>query len=655
MLQGISRLGAVGALLSFALVMAARADDWQPISPEELQMKSEPKAPAAAAIFLYRQIDRDDVISTEAIYSRIKILTDEGRKYANVEIPYLQGTNRISSLQARVIRPDGGIAEFDGTIYDKPLVKARGVKMMSKTFTLPGVEVGSIIEYRYRRSMPSGWAFNSRWLLSDELFTKRAVFSLRQAINLFLRWSWPLGLPPDTAPPARDHGLIRLETKDVPAFVTEEYMPPEDVMKYRVEFVYEADSSHQKEENDYWKEVGKRSNIRVERFARTNRELEQEVARLVQAGDSDEIKAHKLYARAQQIRNLSFERQATEQETEREKLAENRDADDVLEHGYADADGITWFLYGLLRAAKLDASIVLVATRDDNFFDRRLMNARELNTCVVAVSLGGSTVFLDPGVPFMPFGYLPWNETGVGGLRLDKDGGQWMVTPLRDSADSRVERKVTVKLTPSGTLEGKATVTYSGLEASWRRVSYRNEDATERRKFLEQDLEGDAATGVDVKLTNTPDWTSSEMPLVAEFDFRAEGWAAAAGRRSLMPVGLFGGSEKHKFEHSARVHPLYFMFRYQHRDELTIELPPGWQISSLPKARTADIKVASYNSSAQATNGTLSINRALVLNTIVVHQKFYDQIRDFYQAVRAGDEDQIVITPGAAPGVANKH
>ena len=469
MLQGFRLLGALAALLSLALTLPARAAEWQPISPDDLQLKREPKAPTAAAIYLYRQVDRNDDDSSESIYSRIKILTDEGRKHANVEIPYLKGASSIRGLQARVIRPDGGIVEFDGTVYEKPLVKARGVRMMSKSFTLPGVEVGSIIEYRYRRTMPYGWAFNSRWLLSDDLFTRHAVFSLRPADNLLLRWSWPLGLPPDTKPPAKERGLIRLETRDVPAFVTEEYMPPEDVMKFRVEFVYEGDDSDQKEEAAYWKAFGKRSNTNVQRFIKA-RALEQEVARLVQPGDSSETKARKLYARALQIRNLSFERAATEQETEREKLADNRDAGDVLEHGYAYADEVTWFFHGLLRAAKLDSSLVLVSTRDDNFFNPYLMNARDLNTCVVHVNLGDKSVYLDPGVPFMPFGYLPWSETAVKGLRLNADGGQWVNTTVPASAESRVERKAAMKL-ESGTLEGKVTVTYTGLEASWRRNS----------------------------------------------------------------------------------------------------------------------------------------------------------------------------------------
>jgi transglutaminase-like putative cysteine protease len=641
------RLVTLAALLSLALTMPARAADWLPVTPEELQMKSEPKAPKAAAIFLYRQVDRDDEDATETFYNRIKILTDEGREYANVEIPYTKGENTVRAVQARVIRPDGGIIEFDGTVYEKSLVKARGLRVNTKTFTLPNVEVGSIIEYRYRRQMRMGWVWDSRWLISADLFTRHAKFSLKPAENFLLRWSWPLGLPDGTKPPEKERGLIRLETRDVPAFVSEEFMPPEDVMKYRVEFVYEGEDSDQREEAAYWKAYGKRSNTFVQRFTKPTRALEEEVARLVQPGDSIEVKARKLYARAQQLRNLSFERQATEQEAQREKLADINDVDDVLKHGYGYGRDISWFFYGLLRAAKIESYLVLISTRDVKFFDPRMMNTGDLNNSVVLVNLGDGTVYCDPGVQFMPFAYLPWNETAVKGLRLDKDGGQWVTTTLPGRDDSRIERKAVMKL-ESGSLEGKVTVTYVGLEASWRRVSERNEDATERKKFLEDELEAVVPTGIEAKLTNTPDWTGSETPLVAEFEVSVPGWAAGAGSRALMPMGLFSRSEKHMFEHSARVHPVYFGFPYRHVDDITIELPQGWQTSAVPKARAIDINVTSYSSSAQATGGTLNIRREITLNTILVKVPHYPQLRDFYQAVRAGDEDQIVITPGAS-------
>src|SRR6202011_288167 len=91
-----SRLRSSG-LVSFLFVLTAIlnpnsgwATGFQPVLPDALKMSSEPKAPGAPAIILFRQVDRDDRGHTahEDVYFRIKVLSEEGRKYADIEIPF---------------------------------------------------------------------------------------------------------------------------------------------------------------------------------------------------------------------------------------------------------------------------------------------------------------------------------------------------------------------------------------------------------------------------------------------------------------------------------------------------------------------------------------------------------------------------------------
>jgi hypothetical protein len=636
-------------LAAWIAMGSARAEEWLAVAPEELQMKSDPKAPAAPAVYLYRQVDRDDTVPQETIYQRIKVLTDEGMKYADVQIPYLRGSEAIRFIQARTIRPDGTLINFDGEVYDKPIIKARGVKVQVKSFTLPDVQVGSIVEYRYHRIMTQGWVYNSRWLLSDELFTRHAKFSLTPSRDFALRWSWPMGLPPGTEPPKEERGAIRLETHDIPAFVTEEYMPPEDVVKYRVNFIYDADSGAS-DPTKYWKAYGKRRYREVESFIKDRRAMERAVAQIVTPDDSPAVKLRKIYNRTIQIRNVSFEARKPDLDAARDTAPDARDAEDVWTRGSGDATQITWLFLALVRAAGLEADPVLIPTRDLYFFSPKLMNPGELNSNAVIVKLGAGETYVDPGTPFTPFGLLPWHETAVSGLRLDKNGGDWVTTPKSIPSDSRIERKGTLRLANDASLEGKVTVSYTGLEASWRRWAERDEDATERQKFLEDDIKGDIPAGIEVKLLNTPDWTTPDVPLVAEYDLKVPGWAAPAGKRLLVPAGLFGSGEKHTFEHAARVHPLYFRYPYQHADDITVELPSGWQVSSAPRPRSSDLKVAAYTMAAEEANGALHLKRDLMLNILLADLKYYGALRGFFQTVRAGDEDQVIIAPGAAPG-----
>jgi hypothetical protein len=243
---------------------------------------------------------------------------------------------------------------------------------------------------------------------------------------------------------------------------------------------------------------------------------------------------------------------------------------------------------------------------------------------------------------------LMWPETGVTGLRLDKDGGTWIRTMIPDSSASQIARKADLTLSEIGDLEGKLTVTFSGLEAMWRRLDELHEDEAARKKFLEDEVKEYIPAASEVDLTNQPDWKSSNPPLVAEFKLKIPGWVSGAGRRALLPVGIFSASEKHVFEHADRVHPIYFQFPSQKEDDVTITLPSGWQVSGLPPAQNQDEKVVVYAMKAEGGQGTVHLSRKLALNLLLVDLKYYASLRDFFQLARTGDDEQIVLQPGTA-------
>ena len=153
------------------------------------------------------------------------------------------------------------------------------------------------------------------------------------------------------------------------------------------------------------------------------------------------MKLHKIYARTQQVRNLTFEPEKSETELKREKQKENKNVEDVWKNQYGEGAEITWLFLGLVRAAGFEAYPVYVSSRNLYFFDPALMNPNQLNETVVLVkSEGKEELYFDPGMAFTPYGYLPWGETSVKGLRLDKEGGSWVTTSLPSSADSVVHR-----------------------------------------------------------------------------------------------------------------------------------------------------------------------------------------------------------------------
>ena len=112
-------------------------------------------------------------------YVRIKIFTQEGANEADVEIPFNKQQVNIMDIRGRTIHPDGSIVNFEGKPFEKTIVKASGFKYLAKTFTLPDVHPGSIIEYRYREQSDPNYYVNESWTITGHLYTRDAHFVIR--------------------------------------------------------------------------------------------------------------------------------------------------------------------------------------------------------------------------------------------------------------------------------------------------------------------------------------------------------------------------------------------------------------------------------------------------------------------------------------------
>ncbi len=645
-------LSLILAVANYCPVKVLAGGGFQPPNPEELKMTSEPLAPGAPAVILYRQVDRDDNGQTthEDDYIRIKILTEEGRKYADVEVPFYKESEDIVNIRARTIHPDGSIINFDGKVYEKTIEKGRSSHYLAKTFTLQDVEAGSIIEYYFTYDMREHYVYDSHWILSSDLFTKSARFSLKPYSAYYstmqLRWTWH-DLPTGSVPKQGPDRIVRMEAVNIPAFQMEDFMPPANELKSRVDFIY-TEELPENNLDKFWKNVGRKRNGQLEGFVGKRKAMEEAVAQIVSPNDPPEVKLRKIYDRVQQIRNKSYELRKSEQEVKREKEKPVENVEDLWKRGYGNGMQLTWLYLALVRAAGFEAYGCWVSGRREYFFSPNTMEPGKLDSNVVLVKLNGKDLYFDPGAEFTPFGLLQWPETGVVGLRLDKDGGTWIQTTLPAASESHMERKADLKLTDTGDLEGKLTVTYTGLEAMYHRLDVRHADDVTRKKFLEDRLQFQVAAAIEAELLNHPDWSGSETPLIADFDLKIPGWAANAGKRAVLPAAIFTEVEKHIFEHANRVHPIYFEYPYEKLDDITIELPPGWSVNSVPPAQAKDGHVIAYEMKVENGKDTLHLTRKLTVDFLMLEPKYYGALRNFFQAVRTGDEEQIVLQPGSA-------
>ena len=133
------------AALSPILVFA----QFQQPTDEELKMTSDPKAPGAAAVYLDIEEIANDPMHYQSYYARIKVLSEKGKELATVNLPYLKGQDKITDIKGRTIQPDGTVIPLTVKAEDLMVAKNGDEQIGKKVFTLPSVEVGSILEYSY--------------------------------------------------------------------------------------------------------------------------------------------------------------------------------------------------------------------------------------------------------------------------------------------------------------------------------------------------------------------------------------------------------------------------------------------------------------------------------------------------------------------------
>jgi hypothetical protein len=627
-------------------------DTWEPIPKEDLALKDNPGEPGSAAMILERQIYTDDEKRLQTEWIRIKIFTEAGRAYADVQIPYIGRSTSIEAIRGRTVRADGTVIPFNGTIFDNVLVKYRRFRYDTKIFTLPGVEAGSVIEYaytmRWKEKLPDyvrnpgsfffteGWTIPSTtWTLQQGLFTRHAIFISRPVKNG--RLAWTKVRIKEEGPSTRPDGAVRMEVADVHALEEEDYMLPESVLTSRVHLYYEVGFV-----GNYWREWGKTRAQMAEKYIEKTKFLEREANTIAPPADPPESRLKKLYARAQQIRNLSYEDNKTEKEFKRENLADNKSADDIYRRGYGYGNEVNLFFTALLRSAGFDASIVEVTSRDSAIFDPIVPDANQLNSMVVQVRLNGKSLYFDPATRFCPFGLLPWYEANTGGVRWDKTGGETVQVP-GDDESSAVDRTAELKLQADGMLDGSLKVEFTRQEAMNLRWSAMDADEAGKKKLIGGKLKEWLPTGTAVDIDSIGPWDDGEQPLRVQCHIHGARLGIISTNRMLLPISVFQAGDHTLLPQVYRRGPVYFPFGQSGIDKITISIPPGFRVEAVPTDADYDSPVGIFHFKRTIDKGRVQLERSTVRSGYYFRLESYKALREYYDELRQKDAENVVL------------
>jgi len=583
----------VFSITAAAAGIAAQDNKWRPIGAAEIsgtRPTVEADADAEALLWEVRIDDSDPSELALQHYVRIKIFTERGReKHSKLDVPFTKGL-KIKDLAARVIKADGSIVEVKKEeIFEREIIRASGIKVKAKSFAVPNIEPGVIVEYRYKEVFNDASARGMRLHFQRDIPIQRIAYYYKpwsKTEPLYQSYNFT-----DTKFAKDKDGYWLAVRSNVPAFKEEAYMPPEDMVKAWMQLqanriapaaiqgfsvVYSLKTPGIP--SIYWGAVSLENAAWTNLMTKKSDEIKKAATEITAGAATPEEKLRKIYAFVQtEIANTSYDTSLTDEM--RRKLPPMKSVSDVLKRKSGSIHHVDLLFGALAHAAGFETRVGLISDRSQIFFNTEMTNENFLGLGVIGVKVGDNWQLFNPGSKFLPYGMLAWYEEKAPALLVSDKRYDWREAPQTSHEKSNSKRTGKFTLAEDGTLEGDVSIELTGhLALTYRKENY-DEAAAKREENVKKEV-ADRASTAELSAIAVENVEDASKPVTIRYKVRVPGYAQKTGKRLFLQPGYFEYGVTSPFTSSTRLYDVYFRHPWSESDQVEITYPAGFALES---------------------------------------------------------------------------
>jgi hypothetical protein len=622
----------------------AAGEEWRPLDPAHLALKTAVVEPNADAEAIFWDIRVDDGGQNDLVlshYVRIKIFTDRGREnHSKIDIPYISGV-KIKDVAARTIKPDGTIVELaKNDILEKTVVKVSGLKLRTKTFAFPGIEPGAIIEYKWKEVISNSSANNLRLQFQRDIPVQAVTYHIKPASSSAMDVR-PFNMDKPEFQKEKNGFQVTTVT-NMPAFREEPLMPPEDNVRSWAMVKYYSILSLLLG----YPMLASQVYVGFQPYMKVDKEVKAKAAEITAGATTDDEKLQKIFDFVRtNIKNTQDENSGFT-EDQIEKLKENKKPSDTLKRGVGPGIDINLLFAALANAAGLEARVALLPDRGQRLFDPNVHIPGALRPSNIAVRNGRGWRFFDPGLQYITPGMLRWQEEGVDALIAD-ERPIWTKTPLSPPEKSKEKRTAKFKLDENGTLEGDVVIEYTGHLAVERKRNNDEDSPAQQEENLKEMVKNGLSSA---ELTNIviENATDPVKPFIYKYHVRVPEYAQRTGKRLFFQPGYFHKGVEPMFSAGTRRYPIYFHYPWSEEDVITIELPKGYALDNADRPAPINAGISKHEVKMGISNdqGTLHYNRTFFFgqrDVLLFTVDKYELLKRLFDEVSKADNHMITL------------
>lgn len=315
-------------------------------------------------------------------------------------------------------------------------------------------------------------------------------------------------------------------------------------------------------------------------------------------------------------------------------------AKDVDRLGYGDCKALSNYTKALLKAVGVD-SYYTVVYGDTNKRDMREdFVCMQGNHIILAIPDGGNYVWLECTDQSIPFGFQGDFTDDRMALLVKPEGGELVRTHVYDVKQNTQASQGSYIIAADGALTGAVKILSKGTQydSKYLLASKSPEDVDKYYKSAYRNI-----NNLMLKKTSFDNKKESQE-FIEDINIEAADYCIHSGNRLMFVVNVFNVSNYIPQRYRTRNNPFEIERGYYDTDEITINLPEGYELEAMPSAVSVKEKFGEYKSEyIKTASNTILYKRELLVNRGYYEKNDYDAFRQFMENIARNDNAKVVL------------
>lgn len=642
-------------LLAAGVTLASPADE----APQWLQQAAAAKVPAydkeVPAVVLRKDqavvVSDDGRLTTTTTYA-VRILTRDGRGYADAVEMYLTKSGKVNDIHAWLIRPNGFVKKYgkDETtdrisdpndIYDEYRVK--------EIDATDDADIGAV--FGYQSTSEERPLFNQDiWRFQDRLPTLASRYSLA------LPSGWratSITFNHEKVEPAISGTTYAWELRDLAPITFEPASPKIKNLAPRVAINYflgDSGAAPGSRVFENWIQVSRWGTELHDPQAIPDESVAAKARELTASSKTELDRIRAIAHFVQNLQYISIDIGVGRGNGYRPHLASQ-----VLAKAYGDCKDKANLMRAMLKAINITAYPIFIYSGDATVVREEWASPYQFNHCIIAVRVSDDTVgptiitndklgrllVFDATDSNTPVGDLPEDEQGSFALLVAGEQGQLLRMPTLPPEASSFDRQTDVVMTSEGSITATVRERANGQAAADFRRQFRGLSSAQYLKVIEGWVTA-GATGAKVSRVEPKD-NNEGGRFDLDIDFTAINYAQLMQNRLLVfKPAIVSRQESLSLTEATRKHPVVLDSR-NFSETVRVRIPAGFEVDELPDPLKLDASFGSYSTTYTVKNGELVFTRTLAQRAGTIPAAEYQTVRSFFERIRAAEQAPVVL------------